>query len=249
MARPATVEIRRSAGAQARTHSVAAFREEIAAPLGMGFHLRLPEGIPDGRLAPLHRPGMAALLLHMPVALTLSALNPRPRLLRCLEGSELPERSDRVCARNLEVPAGGGVGTARALARAYGVFATGGRELGLREETLRQLMAPAVPPARGFRDACLEVEIQFSLGFMKPGRRNPFAHPSAFGSPGTGGRSASPIPTPSSASGTSRTRWARTSRTRGRSPCAAPCTARSGSWIRVARDGAAHLAAVVHVRP
>lgn len=31
------------------------------------------------------------------------------------------------------------------------------------------------------------VEIQFSLGFMKPGPRNPFAHPSAFGSPGTGG--------------------------------------------------------------
>jgi hypothetical protein len=44
--------------------------------------------------------------------------------------------------RNFEVPAGGGVGTARAMAHVYGVFATGGKELGLREETLRQLMAP-----------------------------------------------------------------------------------------------------------
>ena len=85
------------------------------------------------------------------------------------------------------MPAGGGVGTARALARAYSVLATGGRELGLREETLRQLMAPAVPPARGFRDACMHVEIRFSLGFMKPAPKNPFAHPTAFGNPGTGG--------------------------------------------------------------
>lgn len=123
----------------------------------------------------------------MPIALTLAAMNPRSRFRRSLLGSELPEQSEHVYARNLEVPAGGGVGTARAVARAYSVFATGGRELGVREETLRQLMAPAVPPARGFRDACMKVELQFSLGFMKPSPGNAFAHPSAFGSPGTGG--------------------------------------------------------------
>ena len=72
-------------------------------------------------------------------------------------------------------------------ARAYGEFATGGRVLGLREETLRELMAPARPPRRGFRDACLKVEIPFSLGFAKPGPRNPFGHPSSFGAPGSGG--------------------------------------------------------------
>ncbi len=163
------------------------FQEEIATPLGIDFYLRLPEEIPDSRLAPLYRFKMADALLSLPLPLALAALNPRSRFRRCLEGSELPEQSDRVYARSLEVPAGGGVGTARAIARAYGAFATGGKELGLREETLRELMAPAVPPLRGFRDACLKVEIQFSLGFAKPGAKNPFAHPSAFGAPGTGG--------------------------------------------------------------
>ena len=47
-------------------------------------------------------------------------------------GSEVVRDAQRVYARNLEVPSGGGVGTARAIAHAYSVFATGGRELGLR---------------------------------------------------------------------------------------------------------------------
>jgi hypothetical protein len=55
-----------------------------------------------------------------------------------------------------QVPAGGGVGTARAMARAYMVFATGGRDLGLRPETLQALTAPAVPAASGFYDACMK---------------------------------------------------------------------------------------------
>ena len=93
----------------------------------------------------------------------------------------------RVYARNLEVPAGGGVGTARAMAHAYSAFATGGRELGLRKETLDLLAAPAIPPARGFYDECLKGEVQFSLGFMKPSVNWRFGGARSFGSPGTGG--------------------------------------------------------------
>ena len=63
----------------------------------------------------------------------------------------------RIYARNLEVPSGGAVGTARAIAHAYSVFATGGHELGLRPETLDLLAAPAIPPARGFYDECMKV--------------------------------------------------------------------------------------------
>ncbi len=164
------------------------FQEEIADPLGLDFYIRLPGEIPNSRLAILDRFNLATALFSLPTSLALSAMNPRSNFRRCLLGSELPEGDkEHVYARNLEVPAGGGVGTARAMAQAYSVFATGGNGLGLREETLQQLIAPAVPPVRGFRDACLKVEVPFSLGFSKPGPKNAFAHPSSFGAPGTGG--------------------------------------------------------------
>jgi len=94
---------------------------------------------------------------------------------------------ERVYVREVEVPAAGGVGTARAIAHAYSVFATGGQEIGLRQETLQTLMAPAVPPLRGFHDECLDSEWALSLGFQKPGRGSPFGHPGAFGAPRWGG--------------------------------------------------------------
>jgi len=117
-------------------------------------------------------------------------LNPRSNISRALTvnpGTSVYNDESRVYARNLEVPAGGGVGTARAMAHAYGVFATGGRELGLKKETLDLLAAPAIPPARGFYDECLKGEVQFSLGFMKPSVNLRFGGPRSFGSPGTGG--------------------------------------------------------------
>lgn len=164
------------------------FQDEIAAPLGLDLYIRLPEEIPDSRLAHLERPHFVAWdLFTTPITITLAGIYPRSRLRRALWGSEFPEQSERVYARNLEVPSGGGVGTARALARAYSAFATGGKDLGLREETLQQLMAPAIPPVQGFRDACLKVDVRFSLGFAKPGPKDGFAHPSGFGHPGAGG--------------------------------------------------------------
>lgn len=163
------------------------FQEELADPLGLDFYIRLPETIPDSRLARLRRGSMVQAPFTLPFPFFLAVLTPGSRLHRCLRGSELPEKTDRVYARNLEVPAGGGVGTARAAARAYSEFATGGKTLGLREETLLELMAPPRPPAHGFRDACLKVEVPFALGFAKPSRRNPFGHPTSFGCPGTGG--------------------------------------------------------------
>jgi CubicO group peptidase (beta-lactamase class C family) len=85
-------------------------------------------------------------------------------------------------ARNFEVPADGRVGTVCAIAHAYSVFATGGKELGLRKETLRQLMAPPVAPVHGFHDEVLKVETRFALGFAKPLAKDPFGHPGSGGS-------------------------------------------------------------------
>jgi len=164
------------------------FQDEIATPLGLDFYIRLPEEIPNTRLATLRQAkiGVSAMLT-MPIPLILASMNPRSAIRRALLGSLLPLDKERVYARNFEVPSGGGVGTARAIAHAYSVFATGGKELGLREETLRQLMAPPVAPLHGFRDGALKVEIPFSLGFTKPSPKNPFGSPSSFGAPGSGG--------------------------------------------------------------
>jgi CubicO group peptidase (beta-lactamase class C family) len=163
------------------------FEDEIAIPLGLDFYIRLPEFVPDSRLATLTSPGPVARLLGFPLMVSLASLNPHSNIMRALAGSQLPHDPERVYARDLEVPAGGGVGTARAIARAYDVFATGGHELGLRPETLAALSAPAVPPTHGFYDECLKGETRFSLGFMKPCPVWPFGSDAAFGSPGAGG--------------------------------------------------------------
>lgn len=164
------------------------FQDEIATPLGLDFYIRLPVEIPNSRLAILRQNqfGLSEIFA-VPFPLFLAGVNPRSALHRVLAGSMFPLDKDHVYARNFEVPAGGGVGTARAIAHAYGVFATGGKELGLREETLRQLMAPPIAPLNGFRDGALKVEVQFSLGFTKPSPKHPFASPGSFGAPGTGG--------------------------------------------------------------
>ena len=167
------------------------FQDEIATPLGLDIYLRVPETIPNSRLAPLAPPGPLQMLFGFPLRLMLETMNRRSNIYRALAinpGAGVYFDEQRVYARNLEVPSGLGVGTARAIARAYGVFASGGRELGLRRETLDLLAAPAIPPTRGSYDECMKGEgLQFSLGFMKPGVVWPFGNPNSFGAPGSGG--------------------------------------------------------------
>ena len=166
------------------------FHEEIAAPLNEDVYIGLPEDIPNSRLATIAAPGRLEMLFGFPLRFTLEALNPRSNIYRALEinpGASVYFDPERIYARNLEVPSGNGVGTARAMAHAYSVFATGGRELNLRADTLKLLAAPATPPAHGFFDECLKGEARFSLGFMKPSPTWQFGGANAFGSPGAGG--------------------------------------------------------------
>jgi CubicO group peptidase (beta-lactamase class C family) len=166
------------------------FQDEIAVPLGLDAYIGLPEDVPDSRLAILAPPGRLQMLFGFPLRFAWEAMNPHSNIYRALvvnpgTGVYLDER--RIYARNLEVPSGNAVGTARAIARAYGVFATGGCELALRQETLDLLAAPAVAPTHGFYDECLKGKVQFSLGFMKPGGIWRFGGARSFGSPGSGG--------------------------------------------------------------
>jgi CubicO group peptidase (beta-lactamase class C family) len=164
------------------------FQDEIASPLGLDVYIKLPEGVSNSRLATITRPTWLELMRGFPFRLALDAMNRRSKISRALRGSELPHDEQHVYARNLEIPSGGAVGTARAIAHAYSVFATGGRELGLCRETLESLAAPAIPPTYGFYDECMKSHgVQFSLGFMKSTAALPFGSVSAFGSPGAGG--------------------------------------------------------------
>jgi CubicO group peptidase (beta-lactamase class C family) len=164
------------------------FQDEIATPLGLDFYIRLPESIPNDRFATLAKPKMTSMLLGFPPRFAIAAFNPHSNIVRALHGSEWPHDESRVYARNFEIPSGGGVGTARAIAHAYGVFATGGKELSLRPETLQALEASPRPPVRGFYDECMLGDgVRFSLGFMQNSPAFPFGSQGSYGSPGSGG--------------------------------------------------------------
>jgi CubicO group peptidase (beta-lactamase class C family) len=163
------------------------FHEEIAQPLGLEFYIGLPRKIPSERLATLKQLSPARGLLalrYTPMATTLKMLVPGSLLRRSFVGTNLDYGDRRTY--EVEVPAGNGVGTARAIARAYSAFAEGGAELGITPETFARLTAPPVHAAA--IDVVIGVPSYFSLGFMRPGPECPFGSSSrAFGAPGAGG--------------------------------------------------------------
>lgn len=166
------------------------FADEIARPLGLDFYLRVPGSLPNARLAELKPLSLWQQLTGFSPRLMASAFNRRSVLYRSLvanPGTAFYLDPDRVVLRDVEAPSGLGIGTARAIARAYGVFATGGRELELRAETIEALRAPAIPARHGFYDECFFGQAQYSLGFMKPSDGFVFGHEGAFGAPGSGG--------------------------------------------------------------
>ncbi len=166
--------------------------EDVATPLGVGdeVYIGTPSSVPDERLAALVPPGWWARLTSMPPRVMIDAMWPRSVLHRSLianPGTGFYVDAEHVIVRELEVPSGGAVATARAIATAYGAFAAAGGPLGLRHETLEALSAPASPARRGYYDECFRGPVKFSLGFMKPSEMIDFGSASAFGAPGAGG--------------------------------------------------------------
>jgi CubicO group peptidase (beta-lactamase class C family) len=163
------------------------FHEEIAVPLGLEFYIGLPREIPDGRLArvkPLSSWRGLLALRYTPPAVTMKMIRPGSLLRRSFVGLGVDPNDRRYL--EVEVPAGNGVGTARAIARAYSAFAEGGTELGITPETLAWITAPPVV-ARPV-DEVLGVPSYFSLGFLRPGPEVAFgSSPRALGAPGAGG--------------------------------------------------------------
>lgn len=167
------------------------FQDEIATPLGLDVYIRLPEDIPNSRLASLAAPGALDMLWGFPPRLVVDSFNRRSVVHRALlsnPGCAFVRDKERVYIRNVEVPSGGVVATARGIAHAYGVFASGGHQLELRRDTLELLAAAPVPPSSGvFYDDFFRGDVRFSLGFFKPGGAWQFGSARSFGAPGSGG--------------------------------------------------------------
>jgi len=163
------------------------FHDEIAVPLGLEFFIGLPREIPADRLARVKTltPWRGLLALrYTPVAVTMKMIRPGSLLRRSFMGLSA-DPNDRSYLE-VEVPAGNGVGTARAIARAYSCFAEGGAELGITPDTFAQITAP--PVVSSPMDEVLGVPSYFSVGFLRPGPDIAFgSSPRAFGAPGAGG--------------------------------------------------------------
>jgi CubicO group peptidase (beta-lactamase class C family) len=163
------------------------FQEEIADPLHIEFYIGLPNDIPDERLGKMKVLSPSRALRALPSAprqLIVRVLWPWSRARKSMLFADL-DWNDR---RNLEVeiPAGNGVGTARAIARAYSAFADGGAALGITPATMAALTAPPAPAH--VRDEVLGLPSWYSLGYLRPGPGLAFGTTErAFGTPGAGG--------------------------------------------------------------
>jgi len=106
----------------------------------------------------------------MPGGMVLSLMNPKSLTTRSLKHMKhrSPGDLNRPEWRAVEVPAGRGVGQVKSIAKAHGVFATGGEELRITPEAMSALTRPAEPPSPGTRYMVLHTDTLFSSGYMKP---------------------------------------------------------------------------------
>jgi CubicO group peptidase (beta-lactamase class C family) len=169
------------------------FAEEVAKPLGIDFYIGLPDSVTSDRLAKIKGVSRLAMLFHintLPWRFVRDMVRPRTLAARAFTNPKIrpSELLDMPGFRAIEMPATSGVGSARAIARAYGAMATGGHELGITEATLAALKAPAVRPRDGSYDLVLHLQTAFSLGFLKPCTVCMYGTSgTAFGTQGAGG--------------------------------------------------------------
>ena len=169
------------------------FREEIAEPLGADFHIGLPDEVPDSAVAQLIPYHKIVLMFRTPWPFLIKLIWPRSLASRTLLNPSFVANKNNFNKRevwSIEMGAGGGMGSARGIARAFSEFATGGKTLKLRTETLEELERPPIPPSEQTADLVFGLEIPFSLGFIKQTPGSAFAiggDARSYGSFGAGG--------------------------------------------------------------
>jgi CubicO group peptidase (beta-lactamase class C family) len=133
------------------------FQDGIAKPLDLEFYIGLPSEIPDSRIATIKPVNKLKVLFNLDKVPYLKAvLNP-------LKSNSITYRTvmnpkiltnhmnyKKRDLRSVEIPSANGIGQVRSIAKAYSVFATGGRELRIKKETMEALTAPAVLPPAGW---------------------------------------------------------------------------------------------------
>jgi CubicO group peptidase (beta-lactamase class C family) len=171
------------------------FKDEIADALNIDFHIGLPKEIPQHRIAHL--------IPFLPQEaftgkqntdlgrIMKGILNPFSHFYKSLlnppHALNLNNFNNR---KYVEIPNGSahGFGNARSIAQTYNEFATGGKNLHIRQETLTALEAAPIHPKHGKNDLVLNVDIPFSLGFAKPSEFQNFGvNYRSYGSFGAGG--------------------------------------------------------------
>jgi CubicO group peptidase (beta-lactamase class C family) len=166
------------------------FQEEIAAPLGGGMYIGLPDNVKDECIAEIKATPDFKAWFKMPLATTIAMFNPGSLVSRTTRNPKL-KRPEDLASRaylRIELPSANGIATPRAIARAYGDFAAGGKQLNIRKDTLSLLENPDIPPVGGRGDAVFGIDFSYSLGFCKPFPRFSFSTSSrAYGTAGIGG--------------------------------------------------------------
>jgi CubicO group peptidase (beta-lactamase class C family) len=170
------------------------FRENVAGPLGLDFHIGLPEEH-EPRVAPTIRADPAP--PGEPRSLFLVRMADDPASIQALTVRNTGRLTavgdhDSRAAHQAVLPSQGGITNARGLVGMYAPLAMGGGQL-VDVDTLKQMMA--VSSAIGV-DATLLIGLRLSLGFWKssdnrqgpPGARDSIIlSEEAFGHPGMGG--------------------------------------------------------------
>lgn len=141
------------------------FREEVAEPLDVDFHIGLPAS-EDHRVAELVPPTQGR---SMPTGENSIAL--RTWLSCALDASEPATRA----WRGAEIPAAGGTGNARAVARAHAALACGGGVGGTRLLSADSVERILEPQSDG-TDLVLGMDMRFGMGFGLIGPDTPLSH-------------------------------------------------------------------------
>lgn len=152
----------------------ALLREEICAPLGLDFHIGLPES-EHARCPDMKKPSQAG---------DFGEITP-PKRAAFFTPWAAPARGASLW-RKIEIPSANGHGTALALARLYETFATGGQIAGRRILSDRALAALTAPIWRG-ADLVLPFVVDWRAGVL--GNSNGFygPNPETVGHSGNGG--------------------------------------------------------------